>query len=591
MCGIVGIIDYTNVTRKQNIESMLRRIYLRGPDGEGRYSDDGIELGMRRLSIIDIEGGQQPFYSGNGQIVAFQNGEIYNYKELTKELQILGYQFVSHSDTEVIAHGYHAWGIRLLLQKLEGMYAISILDKTTNKLYLARDRFGEKPLYYSYNKNTMQFAYSSDLRSLLELDWIPNKLSPVALSRYLMLGFTTDEQSIIAEIKKVLPSHYLELDIEPFELHMSCYYLPNLESVVIEEQEVEKALDELLNNSIDLRLQSDVPVGIFLSGGIDSSLIAAISAKKHPQIDTFSIGFHSDKYDESKYAKDVAKHIGSRHHHFMFDENHFVDLLPIVISELDEPLADQACLPTFWLSKEARKHVAVVLSGEGGDEVFGGYSYYKQFEKKNHHSSLVNNMGNITPSGFPLLMSLENCKYFMNIDFNSTSDYEQQLFDWMDTGKNGVQKAMVTDLMTWLPDNLLVKLDRMAMANSLEGRTPYLSHHLINFSYSLDKNQWIQDDEYKVLLRKIGKQYLPKSIFERPKQGFILPMDEWIREWFKKESVDEFFITRKIDEIDTKKIIQFVKNELTQKSFNQRLVFALIMLYKWVEINLNKDLK
>lgn len=584
MCGIVGLIDFNDKKIKDNIDSMLNRIYLRGPDGEGRYSENGIELAMRRLSIIDLEGGTQPFYSNNNMVIAFQNGEIYNFIELKKELESFGYVFNSHSDTEILAHGYSQWGMTELLKRLEGMYAIAIYDKTLNKLFLARDRFGEKPLYYSIDKENKRFTYSSDLRAIKDINWVDKSLSKTALSRYLMLGFTTGENSIIESVKKVLPSHFISVSLDSFDIKNECYYLPNLFTNKKNRDDKSELIDRL-NHSIDLRLRSDVPVGVFLSGGIDSSLIASLVSKKNTNIDTFSIGFHSDKYDESKYAKEVAEYIGSNHHHFMFDEDNFVELLPIVVNELDEPLADQACLPTYWLSKEARKYVTVVLSGEGGDEVFGGYSYYSQFEKENKLSKLVKNEVNITPSGFPLLMSMDSCKNFMNEKFYDETKYENELFDWLNSASNSTQKSMATDLTTWLPDNLLVKLDRMAMANSLEGRTPYLCHKLVDFSYSLNKEEWIKDDEYKVLLREIGKDYLPKSIFNRPKQGFVLPMDSWLIKWFKRTDVKEFFSSREIKELNTQKIIEWVINELKQPTFNQRLVFSLVMLYEWYGIN------
>ena len=581
MCGIVGIIDKEGDNLEKNLDKMLLRIYKRGPDGEGTYHDEGISMGMRRLSIIDIEGGQQPFYSSNNTVIAFQNGEIYNFKELTRDLKLLGYKFISHSDTEVIAHGYDAWGARELFKKLDGMFAIALLDKKINKLFLARDKFGEKPLYFAYNNKTNKFAYSSDMRGLLDLTWVDNKISPNALSRYLMLGFTVGEDSIIQDVKKVLPAHYMSLDLADFKLKKSCYYLPNLEKASSSKNN-KKALNDILKKSINIRLRADVPVGVFLSGGIDSSLIAAMSAKKHPKIDTFSIGFHSDKHDESKYAKEVAKYIGSNHHHYMFDEKCFVDLLPKVVAELDEPLADQACLPTYWLSEEAKKHVTVVLSGEGADEIFGGYSYFQQ---ENPTMKLVDNENYTTPSGFPLLMSVETCKQFMNTDFLTSTTGEDQLFDWVETGRTDIQKSMVTDLTTWLPDDLLVKLDRMAMAHSLEGRAPYLSQHIVDYSYGLSDDAWIKKDEYKIHLRKVAKDYLPESIFNRPKQGFVLPMDDWIITWFEKESVKNFFNKRKISELNTDKVISWVENELKNTIFNQRLIFALIMLYEWGEIN------
>ena len=581
MCGIAGIIDPSEKHVNKILCQMLQGMYKRGPDGEGRYQDKGLAIGMRRLSIIDLAGGDQPFYSSGKTVVAFQNGEIYNFKELITELKSLGYDFISQSDTEVIAHGYDAWGARTLFKKLDGMFAIAILDKKINKLFLARDKFGEKPLYYSHQKSSKKFAYSSDMRSLTDLLWVEKEISSDALSRYLMLGFTVGEDSIINDVKKILPAHFLTLDLSDLTLKISCYYLPNLEKINSEDDNKGK-LNEILKKSIDIRLRADVPVGVFLSGGVDSSLVAAMSAKKHPKIDTFSIGFHSDKHDESKYAMEVANYIGSNHHHFMFDENSFVDLLPKVVAEMDEPLADQACLPTYWLAEEAKKRVTVVLSGEGADEIFGGYSYFQQ---QNPTMALVDNDKHTTPSGFPLLMSVESCKGFMKQDFSITTSEEDKLFDWIETARTDIQKSMLTDLTTWLPDNLLVKLDRMAMAHSLEGRAPYLSGEIVDFSYGLNNDEWIKENEYKVLLREVAKEYLPESIFNRPKQGFVLPMDDWIIKWFKKETVRDFFTKREIPELNTNKIIAWVENELQNKTFNQRLIFAFIMLYEWKEIN------
>ncbi|MCO4755564.1 MAG: asparagine synthase (glutamine-hydrolyzing) [Bacteriovoracaceae bacterium] len=578
MCGIAGIIDSSDKNLIGHLEGMLERIYKRGPDGKGTHFQEGMALGMRRLSIIDLEGGQQPFYSAKNTVVAFQNGEIYNFLELTQELKDLGYKFSSHSDTEVIAHGYDAWGARKLFQKLDGMFAIAILDKKSNKLILGRDRFGEKPLYYSCDSESKQFAYSSDLRALSDLPWVTDKISTTALSRYLMLGFTVGEQSIFEDVKKVLPSHFMSLDLNSFKIKHECYYLPDLEEKP--KKGLKTQLDKILNESIDIRLRADVPVGVFLSGGVDSSLVAAISAKKHPKIDTFSIGFHSDEHDESRYAKEVAKHIKSKHHHFMFDEESFVDLLPKVVSELDEPMADQACLPTYWLSEEARKHVTVVLSGEGADEVFGGYSY---FTYQNPKLKLVDNEQGTTPSGFPLLMSVESCKHFMTEGFDKESTDEEKIFDWIETGRSDLQKSMVTDLTTWLPDDLLVKLDRMAMAHSLEGRAPYLSGNLVDFSMGLTDSNWIENEEYKVLLRDVAREYLPESIFNRPKQGFVLPMDDWIIGWFEKESVSEFFNKREIAEINTARVVEWVEGQLKLDQFNQRLIYSLIVLYLWNE--------
>jgi asparagine synthase (glutamine-hydrolysing) len=587
MCGISGLIDKQHPDVHHTLQGMLDAIRSRGPDGEGKYFEKSIAMGMRRLSIIDIQGGDQPFYSGAGQIIAFQNGEIYNYLELTSELERLGYKFISQSDTEVLAHGYDAWGGHTLLQKLDGMFAIAILDKRANQLVLARDRFGEKPVYFSIEKTTHRFAYSSDARQLSKLDWVGNQLSASALTRYLTLGFTTGDQSIFESVKKLPPAHYLVLDLNSFTLNLSCYYVPNMDEnneVKGSVKELEDILDDKLQSSVNLRLQADVPVGVYLSGGIDSSVIAAMASKKHKNINTFSMGFSSVGHDESSFAQEVARHIGSNHHRFVFDENSFIDLFPIVVEAADEPIGDQATLPTYWLSREARKHVAVVLSGEGGDEVFGGYDYYRPYLTNKNANSLIFNSAT-SLSGFPLLMSQQSCRRFMKSPDFDLTEYEENLFNLISVARSDLHKSMTADLLGWLPDDLLVKFDRMSMANSLEGRAPYLSKYIVDFSYGLNDEHWIRNDENKVLLRRVGKRYLPDFIFNRPKKGFVLPMDDWIRAWFKREKPRDYFMSRAFSYFNVERIAAYVDMEIKRKEYNQRLIFSLIFLFEWLSLN------
>ena len=415
MCGIVGLIDtIEGRVAPRLLQSMRDLMIARGPDEAGDYFDGPLGMAMRRLAVIDIETGSQPFFSRGDEIVAFQNGEIYNYRELKPELEQRGYQFISQADTEVLAHGFAEWGIEELLRRIDGMHAIAILDRKEKELHLARDRFGEKPLFYTWAKG--RFAYSSNLLTLAALDWVSEEIDPDSLDRYLALHYVPGDATIFKAIKRVLPGERLVVSIDDPQPRCHRYYQPGLED---NHEFSDDDLAARIESAVESRLVADVPVGIFLSGGLDSSVLAAVAARKHPGIATFSMGFTSPGHDESRYAQTVADKIGGDHHHFIFDEESFHSLLPQVASALDEPAGDQAMLPLFWLCREARRHVKVALSGEGADEVFGGYSYYdnhlsrsglvsrlkSQFvgSTEKWQRRLIHNAEPTTPSGFPLL--------------------------------------------------------------------------------------------------------------------------------------------------------------------------------------------
>ena len=368
MCGIAGLIGIH--ANEEILGKMLEKQFHRGPDGEGRHHEQGLAIGMRRLSIIDLEHGWQPLMSRKGRVLAFQNGEIYNYKKLKKELELLGYHFTTQSDTEVLAHGYDAWGFDKLLKRIDGMYAIAILDRDSRVLHLARDRFGEKPLFYSAFSG--QFAYASSLRSIAILPWFDNSIDPYGLDRYLALHYIPGEHTIFKHARRLLPGCSISVSIDnPLPNGASpkynrYYRIPLKTPFPVSQEELNCEVE----NAVCSRLVADVPVGVFLSGGIDSSIIAALAARENPRISTYSIGFPGHSGDESIHAEAVAKHIGTKHQTFYFDSSKFHELLPQVATALDEPIGDQATLPLFWLCREASLEVKVVLSGEGGDELF-----------------------------------------------------------------------------------------------------------------------------------------------------------------------------------------------------------------------------
>jgi asparagine synthase (glutamine-hydrolysing) len=593
MCGIVGIIDpIEGRVAPQLLESMRDAMIARGPDDAGAYYDGSIGMAMRRLAVIDVATGSQPFFSRGDQIVAFQNGEIYNYRELRLELDQHGYHFISHADTEVLAHGFAEWGIKGLLRRIDGMHAIAILDRRRKELHLARDRFGEKPLFYAHAKG--RFAYSSSLLVLAALDWVSEEIDLQSLDRYLALHYVPGNATIFKAIKRVLPGERLVVSIDDPQPHRYRYFTAALED---SQEPSDDDLAARIETAVESRLIADVPVGIFLSGGLDSSVLAAVAATKHPGIATFSMGFASPSHDESQYARLVANQIGSDHHHFTFDEESFRSLLPQVASTLDEPVGDQAMLPLFWLCREARRHVTVALSGEGADEVFGGYSYYdnhlsgssliarlrsRLVSTEGLQQRLIDNAEPTTPSGFPLLTDAAMRKRLTGGSGSDTDEWEQSLFAWLNQSRDRLQRAAATDIATWLPDDLLVKFDRMSMAHSLEGRAPYLDPKIVDLGLRLPQSQKIDGSISKVALRRVAERWLPKEILSRPKQGFVLPMRRWLAQWFgAQRSVTDYFAERTIPGLDMAAVTSLIETDLLAGVSRERLLFALVLLVEW----------
>lgn len=595
MCGIVGLIDTIEGRANAGLLEVLRdSMMMRGPDGEGHYLDGAVGMAMRRLSIIDLDGGAQPFFSRAGQVVAFQNGEIYNYRELRRQLEACGYRFSSQSDTEVLAHGFAEWGAEGLLKRLDGMYAIAILDRAARELHLARDRFGEKPLFYT--GSTGRFAYSSSMLALASLPWVSDQIDPRSVDRYLALHYVPGDATIFKAIKRVLPGERLLIPVDDPLPRRHRYYAPRLMG---HRRISDDDLAELIEDAVESRLVADVPVGVFLSGGLDSSVIAAIAAKKQPRISTFSMGFSSASHDESRYAQVVAETVGSDHHHFLFDEETFRSLLPLVASALDEPVGDQAQLPLHWLCREARRHVKVALSGEGADEIFGGYDYYRShlIERSwrdrlkgrlgrssagDGLQSLTCNAEAVTPSGFPLLTDVAGRQRLTGASNVEMDEWEASLFDWLNESIDSLQRASATDMATWLPDDLLVKFDRMSMAHSLEGRAPYLAPGVVETGLRLLQSQKISNATSKLALRRVANRWLPREILDRPKQGFVLPMRHWLEQWFEAQApVRDYFLARAMPGLDMKEVARLTDEDLSSGVTRERLLFAIVLLVEW----------
>jgi asparagine synthase (glutamine-hydrolysing) len=593
MCGIAGLIDPRARALPATLDVMLDAMRHRGPDGEGRHAEPGVALGMRRLSVIDLAHGWQPLRARGDRVLAFQNGEIYNYRALRQELERDGRSFTTASDTEVLAQGFDRWGIEGLLARIDGMFALAILDRDARVLHLARDRFGEKPLFYAAADG--RFAYSSDAGTIAALPWTGDALDRLSVKRYLALHFVPGDATIYRQVRRVLPGERLEVPLDRPVPRRIRYYEPPLGPAT---PLGDDALAALVENAVASRLVADVPVGVFLSGGLDSSIIAAVAARHLPGVQTFSMGFGSVEHDESEYARELATAVGSRHHHFRFDEASFAELLPQVAAALDEPVGDQALLPVYWLSREARKHATVVLSGEGADEIFAGYGYYRPFAPRpgalatfkraltgsapGDATRLIDNAPPVTPSGFPLLTDEAGRERLVPGPTPRTDDWEEALLAWLDRSGEPLQRATAADVATWLPDDLLVKYDRMAMAVSLEGRAPFLQPDLVAAAMALPPAQRMCGERSKVALRRVAQRWLPERIHSRRKQGFVLPMRAWIREWLEvRGGPAAYFSERLVPEVNLTELVSVVEVDLAGGVAREGLLFALIMLAEW----------
>ena len=595
MCGLIGYVS--KALPAEYLGPLRQSMVNRGPDGEGEYHWGPLSIGMRRLSVIDLEGGAQPLFSRDGRIVTFQNGEIYNYRELRSELETRGYAFKTHSDTEVIAHGYDAWSVDGLLQRLDGMYAIAIHDQDSNELHLARDKFGEKPLFYSAGADG--FSFGSTLLAVSAMPWVSDGIDLLSLDRYLALHFTPGRRTILRDVERVLPGECLTVKLDGLAMRRHRYYIPRLGPPrTVEDDE----LVDRLEHAVRSRLVADVPVGVFLSGGVDSSTIAAIAGRANPDIATFSMGFDNPHVDESEAARSVARHIGSRHHEFIFDRSRFNILLSEVAAALDEPLGDQAMLPLFWLSREVKKHVTVVLSGEGADEIFAGYNYYQTFVDDGdwrarlrslldpaaaplsivHSNRLLMDTARCTPSGFPLLSAASDRMSLLDASSEPCNSWERDFVGWFATAHDPLQRATAVDLATWLADDLLVKVDRMTMAHGVEGRAPYLSPELVDLALNLPQAQRMTRSTAKIALRRLASRYLPDDIVRRRKQGFVLPMRTWLEAWFTSHGTPQtYFRSRPFPHLNTVGLADVVAADLAAGVQRERLLFAVIMLLEW----------
>jgi len=555
MCGIAGFIDveYSRENAKQLIDRMCQVIRHRGPDDQGVWVGDGLALGMRRLSIIDLDGGHQPIFNEDQSILVILNGEIYNYRELQKELQERGHHFRTRSDTEAIVHAYEEYGDECV-KHLRGMFTFALWDRNRQRLLAARDRFGKKPLNYYWDGQRLIFG--SEIKSILEAG-IPREVNPIALDEYLVYRCVPSPNTLFKGVMKLPAAHFLVY--EDGQIHTKRYWeLPFTPTCKDDEATAIERTRALLKDAVEVRLMSEVPLGAFLSGGIDSSIVVGLMSSMMSQpVKTFSIGFEEDDFSELPYARQVARHFGTDHHEF-FVRPELVSVLPELAWAYDEPFADASMLPTYYVSKLAREHVTVALTGDGGDEIFGGYTHYRRewiisrippiirsllgfgsrfmpdgMRGKKRLGSLPRDLPTRAVQSSMLFRADVRSSMYSSEFFAQVRDhnpYERLVGEFRAVSDLDVTAQLqYVDVRAYLANDILVKVDKASMFNSLETRAPMLDHYLAEYVASLPSTIRTHDGVLKYLLKKVAADLLPAEILTRRKQGFGVPIKHWFR--------------------------------------------------------------
>ena len=620
MCGITGFCDFNKKSTKEELTKMTDVLHHRGPDDSGcSFYERGtvtVGLGHRRLSVLDLSThGHQPMEFDYLEII--YNGEVYNFKEIRRELENYHYSFNSDSDTEVIIKAYHKWGIKAV-DKFNGMFAIAIYNKKTEKFILIRDRAGVKPFYWYFKNNLFMFA--SELKSFHQHDKFQTEIDIDALSLFLQLGYIPQPHAIFLNTYKLKAGYYLEIDLKSKKIeelsHWDVIDFYNKPKLDIGEDDAIIETEKLLKSAFNYRMVSDVPVGVFLSGGYDSSIVTALlQTDRSEKIKTFTIGFYEDKYNEAPHAKKVAQYLGTEHTEYYCSHTEALEIIPTLVDIYDEPFADQSAIPTILVSKIAKENVTVSLSADGGDEIFGGYNkYITNLEKKSQIFSKLKNITGIKNLNYMASflqsngiikdaflenkvakLSFENSvelqkliPYFVTPvateklikgykykKQNTSFDEIMHLADNLDS----FDKMFAIDYKTYLVDDILHKIDRATMSVSLEGREPLLDHRIIEFVSRLPSHYKIKNGDKKWLLKQITHKHLPKEMMDRPKMGFGIPVEEWL----KNELRDylEEFLSDSFDSILRGKELEKIKTLFYKERVNYQMIWNLLVFQMW----------
>ncbi|WP_416150320.1 asparagine synthase (glutamine-hydrolyzing) [Salipaludibacillus sp. HK11] len=611
MCGFIGYMSTSlklhSQENKEKLIDMTTMITHRGPDDVGYYYDEDIHLGFRRLSIIDVESGQQPLSYDNRYWITF-NGEIYNYLELKDDLEKRGYSFRTDSDTEVIVALYSQIG-EAVVNKLRGMFSFIIWDIQNKELFGARDHFGIKPFFYYETKEDLYC--SSEKKSILLALKGENAVDLEPLHHYLTYQYVPEPSTLTKEIKRLPPGSFFTKK-RGFPMKIQSYFKPTFCPINKPFDQEVKKIQDVLRDSVNMHLRSDVPVGAFLSGGIDSTSIVALAKEVKPAIKTFTVGFEREGFSEIQLAQETAYELGVENTNYVVNPEEFINELPKIVWHLDEPLADPSLIPLYFIAREARKHVKVVLSGEGADELFGGYNIYHEPHSLRHFKYFPNNLKkqwNMIASWLPEgtkgksyiergTTNLEN-RYIGNAKIFTEAEKKQLLrnyhseWEYQNVTKDyyqsidhlqNVQKMQFIDLHTWLRGDILVKADRMTMAQSLELRVPFLDKEVYRVASQLNPSLTVTSSQTKYILRKAMEGIVPQSVFNRRKLGFPVP----IRHWLKNELFDwayQLIIESHTDHLFEKNyVISLLSDHQRGVKDNSRRIWTILIFMIWHQV-------
>ena len=604
MCGIVGFVG-ARADMEDVLQGMMDAIAHRGPDGQGRYIDGPVALGHRRLSIIDLEGGKQPMFNEDGSLVCIFNGEIYNFQELKAELLAAGHIFATRSDTEVLLHGYEQWG-KAMLARLRGMFTFAIWDKAKNSLFCARDHFGIKPLYYYRNPKTGTLMFGSEIKSFLPHPDFVKEFNPAQLELYLSYQYSAGEDTFFKGVKKLMPAHCMEY--KDGELSITRYWQPEFDpdpTRTLEdwEDDIEAAMKE----SVQAHKIADVEVGSFLSSGVDSSYMAALA-----NVDkTFTVGFADKQYDETDFAKAFSEHIGVKNYAYRITPEEYWANLGNIQYHMDEPLADAASVALYFVNREAAKQVKVCLSGEGADEFFGGYNIYKEpftvswydhlplFLRRAigavaEHLPPVHGINFLVRRGKPLgeryigntnLMGERRKKQLLKHYTGAVkpTDLSRPYFD-QTKGQDPVTRMEYCDLNLWMVGDILLKADKMSMANSLELRVPFLDKKVFELASRIPTNCKVNAEQTKIAMRGAAERVVPPKTADKKKLGFPVPVRAWLRDETYAAPVRAAFNSPAAEEIfNTAELNKLLEQHMSGKRDNWRQIWCVFMFLTWYD--------
>lgn len=600
MCGICGIIRKGD--NKDIIKKMNDRIMHRGPDGEGYYIDGDIAFGHRRLSIIDLSTGDQPIYNEDNSVVTVYNGEIYNYVELRSELESLGHEFKTKSDTEVLVHGYEEWHTDLP-KHLRGMFAFAIHDKKRNEIFLARDNFGIKPLYYA--KMNDSFMFASEIKSFLDVPDFKKEFNEEILETYLEFSFVPTNETFFKGVYRLDAGCSLLYKDEDIKINK--YFKLDFKEDTMSFTDAVKNISDVMEDSVKRHLIADVEVGSFLSSGIDSSYIVSL-ARPHK---TYTVGYENKKYDEINYAKDLADKLGIKNESKIIKKDEYLDAISKIMYHLDEPTSDPAAISLYFVAKLASRDLKVVLSGEGADEFFGGYNYYREEVDYKFYNKIpygirhaIGKVAGLFPEvrGFNFLVrrgeKLENSYIGVNRNFSEKmarkvlrKNYELKAIDVTKNVYNefkdysNIDKMQAIDINFWLMKDILLKADRMTMASSIEGRVPFIDKEVFSVASKLPFDYKVTKENTKVALREAAKEVIPTDAYKKKKLGFPVPIREWIKDGAFKEDIEKTINSDVANRYFNVKFLNKLFNEhLSGKKDNYRKIWTVYTFIKWYQV-------